>query len=67
VPVADDPASVVTVLFMPVGLAVPTAILEVAVESLAPAPHFSSQLPIWVGVGEETVSSAYRVTLGVGT
>jgi hypothetical protein len=45
--VADNLGLVVTVLLVPVGLAVPTTLPEVAAESFAPAPHRSLKLPIW--------------------
>lgn len=41
-----DVGLVVTTLLVAVGLAVPTALPEVAAESLAPAPHRSLKLPI---------------------
>ena len=44
--VADDAAFVVALMFMLVRLAVPTASPEDVAESFAPAPHFSSKLPI---------------------
>ena len=46
--VADDAAFVVALVFMTVVLAVSTATPELATISFAPAPHFSSKLPIWV-------------------
>jgi hypothetical protein len=45
--VASNLGLVVTVLLVPVGLAVPTTLPEVAAESFAPAPHRSLKLPIW--------------------
>jgi hypothetical protein len=44
--VADDLGLVVTMLLVPVGLAVPTTLPEVAAEVFAPAPHRSLKLPI---------------------
>jgi hypothetical protein len=41
-----DIGLVVTTLLVAVGLAVPTALPEVAAESFAPAPHRSLKLPI---------------------
>jgi hypothetical protein len=44
--VADDLGLVVTVLFMPVRLAVPTTLPGVTAEPFASAPHRSLKLPI---------------------
>jgi hypothetical protein len=63
---AAETASVPRPLSMPVGLAVPTKLLEFAAESFAPVPHFSFKLPIWVPVGKETMPSTFWLTLDFG-
>ena len=59
--VADDLGLVVTMLLVPVGLAVPTTLPEVAAEAFAPAPHRSLKLPI---LGLEPVKKQSPAPIG---